>query len=245
MKLKLNFNIEDELILPQNYNHILQATILNWINDEKYQEFMHDKGYSYNNRVFKLFSFSKIYGKFTLNRANKKIEFYEKVTIYISAVDHEFLNYVGNNLLMNQDLKIYNQNIKLESFEVIKEEIKEEMVVYTLSPITVYSTVEILGRKKTYYYNPYEKEFSILIRENLIKKYISYYEIEPENTYLEIVSYNKKIKQSILNYKGFIIKGWNGEFVLKGSKELIDMALSSGLGSKNSQGFGCIKLKEF
>lgn len=245
MKLKLNFNLEEKLILPQNYNHILQATILNWINDEQYQQFVHDRGYKYNNRVFKLFSFSKVYGKFTIKKQVKKIEFHEKITLYISAADHEFLNFIGNNLLCNEDLYIYHHRVKLDSFEVIEEEIKEEMVVYTLSPITIYSTVEISDSKKTYYYDPYEREFSDLIKKNLIKKYISFYGEAPTNENFEIRPYNDKINQSTLNYKGFIIKAWNGEFILRGSKELINMALCSGLGAKNSQGFGCVKIKEF
>ncbi len=45
------------------------------------------------------------------------------------------------------------------------------MIVKTLSPITVYSTLETPdGRKKTYYYNPFKADFKELIIKNLQRK---------------------------------------------------------------------------
>jgi len=51
-----------------------------------------------------------------------------------------------------------------------------------------------------------------------------------------------KNRLHVLTYKGTLIKGYSGRFVLEGDQNLIELALSSGLGSKNSQGFGYIKL---
>ncbi len=41
-----------------------------------------------------------------------------------------------------------------------------------------------------------------------------------------------------------MIKGWNGKFRLTGDKKMLELALSAGLGAKNSQGFGLIVLEE-
>ncbi len=50
-------------------------------------------------------------------------------------------------------------------------EYKEKIYVKTLSPITVYSTLNTSdGRKKTYYYSPFEREFEELVIKNLQTK---------------------------------------------------------------------------
>ena len=49
-------------------------------------------------------------------------------------------------------------------------------------------------------------------------------------------------KMSIINYKGFIIKGYMGRFYMKGPKILLQMGVEAGIGSKNSQGLGCVKI---
>ncbi len=35
-------------------------------------------------------------------------------------------------------------------------------------------------------------------------------------------------------YKGYVIKGWDGEFLMRGLKELMDIDYNAGIGSKNS-----------
>lgn len=43
-------------------------------------------------------------------------------------------------------------------------------------------------------------------------------------------------------YKGTVIKAWEGTFRLLGPQELVELAYDTGLGAKNSQGFGCFEL---
>jgi CRISPR-associated endoribonuclease Cas6 len=62
------------------------------------------------------------------------------------------------------------------------------------------------------------------------------FSISPLNT--------KKLKKRVVIYKDYVIKGWDGEFLVEGSKELMDIAYNAGIGSKNSQGFGCVEIKK-
>ncbi|RKX92249.1 MAG: CRISPR-associated endoribonuclease Cas6, partial [Spirochaetes bacterium] len=41
---------------------------------------------------------------------------------------------------------------------------------------------------------------------------------------------------------GTIIKGWTGTFVLNGNRKILKLAYYTGLGSKNSQGFGMFEV---
>lgn len=47
----------------------------------------------------------------------------------------------------------------------------------------------------------------------------------------------------VFSYKNTIVKGYSGKLLISGPRGLLQMAVDSGLGSKGSQGFGCIELK--
>lgn len=75
MRANVEMTFKDKLEIPLQYNYLVQAMILNWLGDEKYQKFIHDKGYEYNNRIYKMYTFSKLYGKFSINSKNDTITF--------------------------------------------------------------------------------------------------------------------------------------------------------------------------
>lgn len=239
MKIELNFEF-DELNLPIHYNHILQAVILKWINDENYAEFIHDKGYEFNNRRYKLYTFSRLEGKYNLDRQNKRIIYKDGARLFISSVDDEFLSYIVENYIENGVVNILGNEIKIKNIKYHSPELKSGRFV-TQSPITIYSTFEREGKKKTYYYNPLEEDFSELVKKNLLYKYSSYYDGKTFDGEFKITPIKDTLKENIVIYKGTVIKGWSGEFNIQAPNEILKIAYGAGLGSKNSQGFGCIK----
>lgn len=241
MQIKINFSSEEDIVLPVHYNHIVQAFIYNNI-DEKLALFLHNKGYISNNRSFKLFTFSNI-----LNRGNFKdkfLRFGEKIELIVSSPIEDFCKSIANSMLLKDDLILGKNKIKVEQIQMIDKQIKnDEIEVKTISPITIYSTLfKVDGKKFTYYYQTREKEFQKLIGENLIKKYNAFYKEYPQvYKNIEIIPLST-IKQNIVYYKNFIIKGETGRFRIRGDKKLLQIGIDSGFGSKNSQGFGCVKL---
>lgn len=240
MRVELNLKF-DELDLPIHYNHILQAVIYKWINDENYSRFLHDKGYEYNKRRYKLFTFSRLEGKYKLDIQNKRIKYFEGAKLLISSLDDEFLKYAVENYIEKGSINIFGKEIEIERICYIFPEL-DNVKFISKSPITVYSTFERDGKKKTYYYNPMEEDFEELVRRNLIYKYKSFYGKDPDDIKFSIKPVKNTLKESIVLYKNTVIKGWNGEFVIEGSKELLKVAYGAGIGSKNSQGFGCIEV---
>lgn len=243
MRIDIELGFNEKLVLPIQYNYIMQAVVLKWLGDENYSKFVHDKGYEYNKRKYKLYTFSKVFGKFKIDKASNTITFFNKANFLISSGDDEFLIYLVANILKNDKYEINSQEIRINKTETCYEKVGEKANVYTKSPIVVYSTFEIEGRKKTYYYSPYERDFSDMLRKNLINKYKALHGMEPKDISFIIKQLNnKKLNESVVRYKGIIIKGWSGEFLMEGSPELLQLAYDTGLGSKNSQGFGCIEL---
>ncbi|WP_407929052.1 CRISPR-associated endoribonuclease Cas6 [Candidatus Methylacidithermus pantelleriae] len=47
----------------------------------------------------------------------------------------------------------------------------------------------------------------------------------------------------VVLYKGTVMKGWIGSYHLRAPQPYFRMALDAGIGSKNSQGFGCVELR--
>ena len=114
--------------------------------------------------------------------------------------------------------------------------------VRTLSPVVAYSTLNRPdGSKYTCYFHPREADFQRITSENLRKKFTAFTKTEPPKDNIEIKPLNEP-KLNIINYKNTIIKGYSGIFELTGPQELLQMALDAGLGSKNSQCFGLIRL---
>ena len=75
------------------------------------------------------------------------------------------------------------------------------------------------------------------MNENFRRKYCAAYGIEPDTdiTVGDIARPRKYVTQY---RRGIYITAWHGEFDLRGTPEALDFLYQTGLGSRNSQGFG-------
>ncbi|MDW5298886.1 MAG: CRISPR-associated endoribonuclease Cas6 [Sedimentibacter sp.] len=241
MRIEIYFNSEKPVSIPIQYNHIVQAVIYSWISDEKFKNFIHNKGYKFEERVYKLFTFSKINGAFRMDKDNRKIIFYKDMRITISSVVDEFMEYLLSSVLIGSNpINIGGANVEISRVEVKESpDLSKKVQVYTLSPVTAYSTLE---NKQTRFYNPFDMEFSQYIKKNLLHKYEAYHGNQPENTDF-VMKPIGAVKEARVNYKGFHILAYNCEIEMEGSEELLRMAYDAGIGGKNSMGLGCIEVK--
>ena len=241
MQLSISFKGEKDIILPTHYNNILQAFIYNNI-DNNLASFLHDKGYISNGRVFKLFTFSRILNKG--RNENNRFNFGKEVKLVVSSPLDYFCKSIANNMLQREDLFLGQNRIKTEQIQIFNQVIdKDRIEVEVLSPIVVYSTLlKQDGSKYTCYFMPKDPDFNRIITENLVKKYNALNStnaiFEKEIEFIPI----GQPRQNFTYYKNIIIKGSSGRFLIKGNKELLQIGFDAGFGSKNSQGFGCVKI---
>lgn len=241
MRLTIEFSSNQLIYLPISYNEIIQGFIYANITSEELKNFIHDKGYEYNNKKFKLFTFSRLDGDYSIDLKNKIIIFHNKVTLKISSILPEFIKDIMNTLLMKSHARFGKQKVLVNSVFIESDEIEEKMTVKTLSPIVVYSTISSEKRKFTYYYHPKEQDFKNLIKKNLIDKYRARYKENINGDFnLKLIKMLSN-KEEIVYYKNFLIKGYNGVFEISGDYNLLKIAYDSGLGAKNAQGFGMIE----
>lgn len=241
MHIRINFVSEKDIILPIHYNHLLQGFIYSNI-DNELAEFLHNHGYIYKGRSFKLFTFSNILNRG--HKVNNTFNFKKNINLIISSPIEEFCKSLANSMIKNNELLLGENIVRVEHIQIENQIIsKEEIVVCTLSPIVVYSTLyKPDGSKYTCYFSPGEPDFERIISENLIKKYKSFNnndEIFEEQISIKPIG---RFKQNLIIYKDFIIKGVSGKFILKGDRRLLQIGVDTGIGSKNSQGLGCITL---
>lgn len=89
MRLRISLSSENSsLKLPIQYNHLLQGLIYNNL-DQVLSNWLHEKGHAYGARRFKLFTFSRLFGK--RESENGRIRFDGPVHFYLGAVDAEVL----------------------------------------------------------------------------------------------------------------------------------------------------------
>lgn len=231
------------MIVPVNYNHLVQAIIYDSISSKLARK-LHDRGFSIGKRKFRLFTFSRILGDYTLDKENDCIVFTPPFGLVVNSVMNEFIEELAVELLRKKFVRIASHRVSLASAEVADTTIDRDKIrIRMLSPVTIYSTLSHPdGRKKTYYYSPYETEFRQLISENVVKKFRAYFSRAPQGSISLTPLKVNPSNQKIVLYKGTIIKGWTGIYELSGDPELMKMAYDAGLGGKNSQGFGCFEV---
>lgn len=242
MHIFITLSSVNEVKLPIHYNHLLQGIIYKTI-DTELAQFLHDEGYQSGNRVFKMFSYSRLAGQFRIEKETGSIIFSSDIQWTISSPVLQFCESIAKGLLLKSDIRIGNCQVAIKSVEIQRMEVKNEKVTLkTLSPIVTYSTLfHADGRKYTCYYQAGESDYDMLIENNLRKKYQALYQCEAPLGNVKVKN-TGQMKMNLINYKGTIIKGYSGMITLFGPKELLQMALDGGIGSKNSQGFGCAKL---
>ncbi|MEZ0337373.1 MAG: CRISPR-associated endoribonuclease Cas6 [Aquificaceae bacterium] len=239
MILRITLSAEDNIRLPKSYNHYLQAFFYKNM-DPILSNFLHNIGFVYNKRRFKLFTFSKIIGKI-IKKEGDFIDFDNNITVYFASPLIDIVSSSVKNLIKNDGLFLANNKLYLNSIDVIKPEInQEDIIVRCLSPITVYTTP--VGQKRFQYLNPWDEKFYQIIKDNLLKKYeIVYNKSYKGKVAVEPVKICQKYKKKIV-YRKTLIEAWEGYYRIKGSKEILKLALEAGLGAKNPQGFGMVEV---
>lgn len=224
------------ITLPVSYHHILQAMIYAHMKGTKY-ETLHDKAYEYEKRAYKMFTFSELFGKYKIQ--GTKITFYGRISLKIASPNRDFIECIGKRIAENGmqygEQKITDVRVTYE--EDLKPNMwQPQMKIRMISPVCIYSTDKETG--KTYFYEPGTIEFTKKLEENFARKYKAFYGKNPiELPTLKPMCVLPKHKR-VTEYKGFMITGWMGDYILLGTPEYLAFWSDVGLGGKNAQGFG-------
>ncbi|HPD38802.1 MAG TPA: CRISPR-associated endoribonuclease Cas6 [Mesotoga infera] len=242
MRLKVRFDSDKNLSLPLSYSYPLQSAVYETLSSIIHNS--HEHGLDANGRVLKVFVFSRLSGQSKLIR-DGSIYFTPPISLRFSSPLEDYTQAFANGLLKEGGIKLTETRLELKSIEVEpKMPRKDSISARTISPVTVYSTLKTFdGKKRTYFYNPAEKDFVLQLKENLNRKAIALGISVGATDFLSFELKSKPI-QRIVKYKNFVQIAWDFSFKLNTDPELIAIAFDWGLGSKNAQGFGMIEIVE-
>ncbi|MEN2981333.1 MAG: CRISPR-associated endoribonuclease Cas6 [Thermus sp.] len=195
---------------------------------------LHDRGLLEGHRPLKLFVFSRLQGLLYLKEEKAFLAQGELVLHFASALP-EVVEGLGKGVWERGGLEVHGLFLRLLGMDLDPLPEGEELVVEALSPITAYRT----EGDRTLYFNPLNREFALLLEANLNRK-AQLLGLETGSLSLRPLGFRPQHKR-VERYKGTWVEGWMGRYRLGGSPHLVRLALLTGLGAKNSQGFGFVR----
>ncbi|MBQ8000284.1 MAG: CRISPR-associated endoribonuclease Cas6 [Ruminococcus sp.] len=241
MQLVITLASDNRITLPIASNAVVQGLIYNALRgDSAFSYNLHEKGKEASGRNYKLFNFSEIKGRYDIE--GKTIIYSSPISITIRSAQDYVIQLLMTNFTVGKELMLHNNFVRVTDVRLSNDTIYSECVrIKTLSPITVYITED---NGHTVYYSPKDREFCEGIVRNARRKYTAHFGSD-EGFSLEVTpcEHARFIKRAT-RFKDTFITAWHGEFVLKGSAKTLNFLYNTGLGSKNSQGFGMFSVIE-
>ncbi len=223
----------NNLIIPINYHYQVQSLIYTIIRNGGCKD-LHDK--SDESKNFKFFTFSLLSGgKFE----NKKLIFNNHLFLTVRILDEDISKSFETGI--KGELKLFNQKIELKKIDINKFEfVSNKYLINLKSPINVDRTVDGIR----IFYPPTNPKFNEILINNFKDKYFDYYNESIEDTIsLSAVGNNKKYV-TLYKKPNIYITGYNGYYIIEGDPKYIEFLYYTGLGARNSCGFGCFEIVE-
>lgn len=232
MQVKVRINNIGSICLPISYHHIEQSAIYALIRGN-----LHDKGASYEKRDYKLFTFGPFEGKYIVK--DRRITFLDNISFEFRCYDDEVMKTFISNLneygFRLGDISYHNIAYELTEKKIEASKISVKM----LSPICVYETSE---DKHTTFFSPEDSTFFKLVNDNFKRKYAAaFLKNAKEDIVLSVERFNSRDRY-FTKYKDYYIEAWKGIYSISGSSEYLSFLYDTGLGAKNSQGFGMFEV---
>lgn len=240
--------IKGPLNLPLSYHHILQGLIYNMLGaDPMFSDFLHNAGYTDSeSHNYKLFVFSSLMGKYKIK--GDRIIFPYRISFELRSPSEDLRQVLLNAVTQKQIFYLNRQEVELTDVQFSDHLILTDLVrIQMLSPITLhYGFRDENGISKTKYISPMDKSFGYYLNKNFGHKYEAAFGKLPEEP-IQIAP------ESWSGYKKYVtcfntqtmITAWNGYCTLQGRPDYLNFVYDTGIGDRNSQGFGMFAIDHF
>jgi CRISPR-associated endoribonuclease Cas6 len=237
MRLRIELALEGKTI-NMNYRSKIQGVIYSMLKHNRRTSSLHDHGHRAKNRPYKLFVFSDLIGEFDLDLVRKTMGFKTNAYFEVSSWDEQVMLTIVNHLQNHKDVLFGSTVIEIVAFQVFQESRlrnKSHIEFITISPVTVYKTE---GRK-TVYLSPSEPDFFHGVHENIENKFKAIgVTSQIEEPSYKVIDFTKRS----VYFRDVFSIAYNIHFVLEPiSENYVRMMLTTGIGSKNSMGFGMLR----
>lgn len=239
MRLRISLKtLNDDYLIPYNYSHILSAIIYRKIADLNLASDLHAS------KDFKHFTFSQINVPRRKPSRNGIISRDGRFHFYISSPHDYLIQSMVEGYLDDPQIIFRGDNIMVEQVELLKQpnfKKNSPVKMKTLSPVIARIKRE---DDRIWDLNPGDLRFYTALQQNLIKKYNSFYADSNYNgdEYVKIVPEMDSVKRKRItvdkngtqtHHRAYLM-----HFEVEADERLVKFAYDSGLGEKNSMGFG-------
>ena len=263
MRFRITLKLTNNSKLPYNYNYKLSSGIYNLLRfgDVEFSNFLHDVGFTVNNKTYKLFTFSL---RFKEYRNDNEGIILKDPTVYLLLSSPKIDDFLKNILLASfKEQKLILNFTTTGSHVFTIEQIEEiptpkfrnEEYFTLISPLVLSTMTEHKGKLSQYYlrYTDNIDLINKILNSNLRNKYKLINNknysgkgvtLNWDKNFIEKRKHKSIIKKSTFNIKGNTIDiiGNLLPFTMKGDTELMRVGYEAGFGEKNSMGFGMAKV---
>lgn len=227
------------IVLPIAANESIQGLLYKAISDDpRYSNRVHNEGLSFQGRKYKLFTFGDAEGQYRVFGGT--IEYPNGLNLTVRSVDPYFIQLLFSYFTRHSEVRLGNNTVTVESADLSDDRVFDDRIlIRTRSPITAYVTEE---NGHTTYFAPDDGRFYDSIVSNARRKWSSFYGSE-EGFSLKIFGTDSKYIKRATRFKSTYITAWHGSFILEAPPRVLDFLYNTGIGSKNSQGFGMFDIK--
>ena len=229
--LRLRYMPEKTFALPLAHADVLQGVFYSLLSaDGALSGEVHDK-LPEDGKQYKYFCFSDFQGKYSIR--DGRIFFNDSFAWELRSPDERIAETVRANAR-----EIDVKGVKCELIGMERAErtcLTDSADITMMTPLCVYTTRANGNRR---FYSPDEESFFRSVEKNLIAKYEAFYGRKPGGAVsLEPIAVAPEDK-CVTKYKGWYVTGYRGQYRLTAPPDVIDFAYCTGLGVKNSAGFG-------
>ena len=238
--------------IPLSYYYELSSYIYHTLakGDSAYAEWLHENGFMYGQKKFKLFVFSPllIEKKDRERKDDRLILLRDTTSFLISFLPERSTEEFVKGLFQEQEFTLGDRKSKVQfavrGIEMLPSPVFDgELVGETLSSICLSRRNE---EGKVHYFSVSEAEAGNAILNNLLNKYQAFYNMpfngDPafewkvlENLGTQLITIKSGTPQQTS------VQGTKCRFRLKADNELLKIAYESGIGEKGSLGFGMVE----
>ena len=252
MRFKITLNRTGrQRMLPMDYQYYLSAWIYKVIGkaDREFSNFLHTEGYTTGYKQFKLFNYSPLnFGRPTLWKEKTLFEIHTDqlsmtVSFYLAEAAEKFIIGLFNNQTVYVGDQFNGLDLVVGQVERLPEPVLTNTMIYrAVSPVVISRKND--DNKYAQYLAPTDDNYNELLRQNLLSKHNSIPKVDAlsEDLYFQF-ALKSEPKSKLVTIKPYTseqskVRGFVFDFTLTCPVEIHQLILSTGIGEKNSMGFG-------
>ena len=234
MRSLIHLITDDDAVIPINYQHALSSALYAFIKDAN----LDLSSSLHHSKSFKFFNFSNIrFPRPAIKGPEVHLKKGTHVKFNFSSPASDILEATITGMLSKGKMEILGAEFTIKEIEILETpSFSTNATFSTLSPIHI-DIVRENGERWDLV--PTDPEWRQRIEENSRKKYSQYFGKEYRGPF-EITDISR-MKKKRINVGGQWWVSAHAEFTISAEPEMLRFLWDAGIGSKNSQGFGCVR----